>query len=106
MKYAILNSVVPCVVGLAALMLVDDNLPHLNNSQIKTWTSKLEVKLTVLFGAAYAANGAKIIPAIIALYIYYLLSTSGEKSSKIVHEVKSDVEDHGKKISKKNIEKE
>lgn len=87
MKYAILNNVVPCVVGLAALMLVDDNLPYLNNPQIKMWTSRTEVKLAVLFGAAYAANGAKILPAIIALYIYYLLSTNEERLTKLVDQV-------------------
>jgi hypothetical protein len=52
---------IPVIVGTGSLFLLED---------------AKEFKILILFSAAYAANGTKVLPAIISLYIYHLITES------------------------------
>jgi hypothetical protein len=74
MKTVFSNFLIPTVVGIGSLVLLEDGLLKLTNIDLREKVLQTEIKLIILFSAAYAANGTQILPAIIAIYIYYLIT--------------------------------
>ena len=65
---------VPVVVGTGSLFLLEDAIEKVSNDKLRKRFLSKEFKILILFSAAYAANGTKIIPAIISLYLYHLIT--------------------------------
>jgi hypothetical protein len=67
---------IPVIVGTGSLFLLEDAIEKVSNENLKKRILSKEFKILILFSAAYAANGTKVLPAIISLYIYHLITES------------------------------
>ena len=65
---------IPVMVGTGSLFLLEDAIEKVSNTKLRKKIVSKEFKILILFSAAYAANGTKVIPAIISLYLYYLIT--------------------------------
>jgi hypothetical protein len=73
-----LLSIVPIVVGITALTVLDGQLGQLSPKDFQKLFTNPYLRGATLFGAAYAANGARLWPALTAIYVYFLIVTSNE----------------------------
>lgn len=71
----VFDSSVSIIVGITAVVLLDKQLGGFTSVQFTRILHNDYAKLALLFGAAYAANGAKVIPALFAMYIYFAFKT-------------------------------
>jgi hypothetical protein len=81
---------VPVFVGAGSLFLIEDALEKVNNEKLRKKITSREFKILILFSAAYAANGTKVLPAIISLYLYHLITTNVVESNETLHDTCSD----------------
>ena len=75
----VLVSFVPIIVGMTTLTLLDAQLGNITVHQFNALFKNKVLRAITLFGAAYAANGCKLIPAVIAVYVYYAIVSSLDK---------------------------
>lgn len=65
--------IIPILVGLTSLMLLDNTLGNVNSEMYALLKKSVHVRFLLLFGAAYASNGCRFWPAVIATYAYSAL---------------------------------
>lgn len=65
---------IPVMVGTGSLFLLEDAIEKVSNDKLRKKILSKEFKILILFSAAYAANGTRVLPAIVSLYLYYLIS--------------------------------
>lgn len=70
---SITETIIPFIVGLAALALLDSSLGNWSTDGFRTIFKHKEVRILALFGAAYGANGGRIMPALLAILLYNFL---------------------------------
>ena len=76
MLRSILMSTVSVTVGICALTVLDAQLGNLSQVQFETLVKNRWLRGMTLFAAAYASNGNHLVPALLAVYIYFMLTDS------------------------------
>ena len=72
------TTVIPLIVGIAALTLLDHSLGNMSTDGFRRIFQNKEIRLIALFGAAYGANGGRTLPALVAMLIYNFLENDSE----------------------------
>lgn len=67
------ETLIPLIVGIAALTILDNSLGNWSQDGFRKIFEVKEVRLIALFGAAYGANGGRLIPAFLAMLLYNFL---------------------------------
>ena len=67
------ETLIPLIVGIAALAILDNSLGNWSQDGFRKIFQHKEVRLVALFGAAYGANGGRLIPAFLAMMLYNFL---------------------------------
>lgn len=65
---------IPVMVGTGSLFLIQDAFEKVSDNKLREKILSKEFKVLILFSAAYAANGTKVLPAIVSLYLYHLIT--------------------------------
>lgn len=68
-------SLVPVVVGITCALLLDAQLGNVTKEQFELLLKNEILRIMLLFGSAYAANGNRFVLAAVSSYIYYYLIT-------------------------------
>ena len=74
---------VPVIVGMGSLFLLEDAIEKVSSDKLIKKVLSREFKILILFSAAYAANGTKVLPAAVSLYLYHLITEGFNESNEI-----------------------
>ena len=75
MNKAFHGVLIPTLVGLTQLMMADEVLRKIQLDGLRNVLTHPYMRILALFGAAYAANGARFYTGVLALYIYHQITT-------------------------------
>lgn len=76
-----LNFIVPTVVGLTTLLILENSALTLSEHNIRNLIMRdSTLRLAVLFGISYAANGGRVLQSLLAVYLYHVVSTYFSRS--------------------------
>lgn len=65
--------IVPALVGVTVALILDTQLGNVSDRLLDRVAQNVYFRCLVLFGAAYAANGQKILPGLVAVYVYFVV---------------------------------
>ena len=77
--HSLIMSIVPAVVGICAMTVLDAQLGNITREQFERIFKNQWLRGFTLFGGAYAANGGRIFPAALAVYVYFSLVSDSLK---------------------------
>lgn len=74
MLHALILSIIPTIVGICTLTVLDEQLGNLSRERFERLFKNKALRALTLFAAAYAANGNRVLPAVVALYLYFAIT--------------------------------
>jgi|MDSZ01.3.fsa_nt_gb hypothetical protein len=86
-----LNFIVPTVVGLTTLLILENSALTLSEHNIRDLILRdSTLRLAVLFGISYAANGGRVLQSLLAVYLYHVVGTYFSRSEDPDEEAEED----------------